>query len=140
MGDDTTILETSCKGIPIALKLFRRDPTINHTDFLKEARRLAFVEHRHLILTLGTFLERDLRIGLLLYPLAACNLETLLDELSDTGYSPHPATQLPEQFEDLKIKHGEEDPRLGAYRYLQRSYGCLSQALEYLHNRGISHG
>ena len=82
---------------------------VNHE--IANLRKLGL--HRHFVQLVGTY-EIDVNFGLLMLPIADCNLYNYLKE---------PTTATHEDF----------------VAFLQRCFGCLSSALKFMHDKGIRH-
>jgi serine/threonine protein kinase len=80
---------------------------------------LKALSHRHLVQLIGSFTD-DTYIALLQFPVASTNLASFLDQPQDSQML-------------LSIDHNE-------YRNILRSwFGCLANALAFLHGNGVRH-
>ena len=88
---------------------------------------------------LGSYVQnkQNTILGLLLHPAAACDLGFLLEELDENqtlvseSYS--------EDFKKLMDRLGFQNDIYGIRDWLHRVYGCLANAIQYLHNDDIRH-
>ncbi|KAH0543128.1 hypothetical protein FGG08_002554 [Glutinoglossum americanum] len=125
------VYEVVCKGVRLARKFTRRKEAIqNEINILRKLRGT------HIIRYIGSYTYRGW-IGILLWPVAICDLNTLLlrfesplehqskDPWRRLGFSIMEASQ------SEKLAH----PAL----FLKRNFGCLANAITYLHGNGIRH-
>lgn len=88
----------------LAIKVFRADRKQGSIELPKEVRNLKDVKHNHIVAFVGHF-ERQDQFGVILYPLAICNLAQFL----------------------------HNPPETRTRRMLLTATGCLSSAVKYLH-------
>ncbi|KAF2824320.1 kinase-like protein [Ophiobolus disseminans] len=135
------VVEATCKGVKVALKRIyhRRQIQIGQMkeiDVLKKAR------HRHIVKLVGTYTQRPY-LGLLLWPVARCDLALALECMETDGLHNQSSAQDPGFLEklserDLNIEEfrdivGVQDERIWS------SFGCLTGAVAYLHENKIRH-
>jgi serine/threonine protein kinase len=103
---------------------------------IKEVNReldvLKKLSHKHVVTLLGSYTQNNV-LGLLLYPAAVCDLGVFLDEL-DENQSTHSAA-----FEKLMDRLGFAGDVNRAKDRLNKVYGCLANAVQYLHENDIRH-
>lgn len=105
-------------------------------DIKRELDILKKVNHKHVVTLLGSFIQRNV-LGLLLHPVAVCDLGALLEELDENQQSP--STEFTEDFRKLMERLGYKDNINGIRGRLKRAYGCLANAIKYLHDNDIRH-
>ncbi|OCL02265.1 kinase-like protein [Glonium stellatum] len=117
LGFSATALVESvrCRRIRLARKTVKCGYRIKREDAIKEVEHLQRLRHYHLIQVIGTYvMGRDLAI--LLYPVADYNLESFIDSILD------------------------EQPQTGRrVASMCFFFGCLSNALQYLHSNITRH-
>src|SRR5437773_6347680 len=69
-----------CKGQPLAKKTVYSGRTLKLEDIRKEIDILTRLRHRHIVQLIGSFVQGR-TVGLLLWPVAICDLHTLLTDL-----------------------------------------------------------
>jgi serine/threonine protein kinase len=103
---------------------------------IKEVNReldvLKKLSHKHVVTLLGSYTQNNV-LGLLLYPAAVCDLGVFLEEL-DENQSTHSA-----DFEKLMDRLGFAGDANRAKDRLNKVYGCLANAVQYLHENDIRH-
>ncbi|ORY07041.1 kinase-like domain-containing protein [Clohesyomyces aquaticus] len=152
-GRDTKVIEVVCKGVNVALKRIDYSHRIkaerkSKTEDLQRIKggRLAEIgvlkklEHHHVVRLVGTY-SQDLCLGLLIWPVAQCDLAFALESIQMNGLSDD--VLLPDLQKNLKQYKldpkelraivGNEDERIWA------SFGCLATAVNYLHENNIRH-
>lgn len=119
----------------MAQKLVHQAADRDMASILKAVRKLEGIEHRHLIVTLGSFTEKR-QLRLLLYPWAVCDLGDLLEQIDQGGH------QMMDFGHQLCVisKMNSEETRSVFSTYLQQLYGCVANAVEYLHSQGVCIG
>jgi serine/threonine protein kinase len=98
----------------------------------RELDVLKKLSHKHVVTLLGSYTQNKV-LGLLLYPVAVCDLGVFLDEL-DENQSTHSA-----DFEKLMDRLGFAGDVNHAKDRLNKLYGCLANAVQYLHENDIRH-
>ncbi|KAJ9641478.1 hypothetical protein H2199_005448 [Coniosporium tulheliwenetii] len=78
-GLNGDVYETSCKGIAVAWKTIHCRCGIRPEE-RKEIEVLKKLSHKHIIKLVGTYAYRQF-LGLLLWPVATCDLATLLEDM-----------------------------------------------------------
>jgi serine/threonine protein kinase len=118
----------------------------------KDKKEIAILErlpsHQHIIQLMGTYTHRQF-LGLLLYPVAVCDLHTFFDDVEawhDTGNdSSSPDARKGELDTGQRIRLdalGYDFPMESKPQYASPIYsnlGCLISALSYLHDAKIRH-
>lgn len=116
----------------------------------KEIERIKQLDHHHIMRLVGTYTSESF-LGVLMWPVARCDLDGLMEDL-DHYLDP---TSLVEELDLQDIERGARlDVIMGdgmtssvqraaivplLQRRLLRSFGCLAVALAYLHSQGIRH-
>jgi serine/threonine protein kinase len=108
---------------------------------LREIAILKKIDGRHIIKLVGTYTHGPF-LGLLLSPVAVCDLGTFLEDVDSILH----------QSEDSEVDHQAIQQRLGglgiqgpmgiqqaALKRLKQSIGCISSAFAYLHRQSVRH-
>ncbi|KAI9703432.1 MAG: hypothetical protein M1820_005905 [Bogoriella megaspora] len=111
---------------------------------LQEIAILKKLDGRHIIKLVGTYIHGPF-LGLLLSPVAVCDLGTFLEDVdsllhrSEDAEVNHQAIQ--QRLDGLGIQSslGPMAIQEAALKRLKQSIGCISSALTYLHQRSIRH-
>lgn len=105
-------------------------------------KRLA---HQHIIKLMGTYTHGPF-LGLLLWPVAVCDLATFfedVDALNVAWMSGEPLTvedRVMRRLHALCPSTGDwSNPFLAAVQRLSHSFGCLTNAIAYIHSKRIRH-
>ena len=135
------VYETHCKGVAVAWKRRFCRRKIGDAE-KKELNILKKLQHKHIIKLVGTYSQGPI-LGLLLFPVAVCDLATFFEDV-ETLFHPLPKdAPLPERLEKLGLR---KDETLGMF--LQERFasttlasiiGCLASAIQYLHSQRIRH-
>ncbi|KAF2262316.1 kinase-like protein [Lojkania enalia] len=105
----------------LAIKVLRSKKIAPIIDLPNEFQIMRDLKHNHIVAFVGTF-SRNGQFGVLMYPLAICNLAEFLKDASEKKYSD--SRQRFDQWKSI----------------LTTAFGCLSSALIYLHmTRRIKH-
>jgi serine/threonine protein kinase len=159
-GSTSDVHETKCRGLAIAVK--RRYLThiiLDSAPFKKEMSNLERVSgHDHIVQIIGSFVHNRI-IGILLWPVAICDLRTFLNDWNElTSKRSAPGTGM-WNFEIIKNTSQDVFKRLKClnviniststgsslyefkhgYRRICEAFGCLSAALTYMHGQKIKH-
>jgi hypothetical protein len=149
--------ETKLNGIPLALK---RTYTRRLTDFqlneIKILGRISEKRHHHVVEIIGSYTHRQrngsYELGLLIWPVARCDLAAFLQDLDTmeewllrgTAESHDDISSTLDMLShllhlDLEPVSGTfvEQVHVTAVSRLTRSYGCMAEAIAYLHDHGI---
>jgi serine/threonine protein kinase len=105
-------------------------------DVKRELDILKKLSHKHVVTLLGSYTKNRI-LGLLLHPVAVCDLGLFLDELDEYQRldPPHPG----EGLEKLMDRLGFPRDVHRARERLNGVYGCLANAVQYLHEHDIRH-
>lgn len=111
-----------CRRIRLARKKIICNRRLKKEDAIVEVEHLTRLQHLHIVRVVGTYtLKRELAI--LLYPAAEWYLDKFMDELCDNVS----LTQVHES----NLEHGTQA--------LVTFFGCLSNAIEYIHFENVKH-
>ncbi|KAJ4982789.1 serine threonine kinase [Stagonosporopsis vannaccii] len=131
MGD---VYETTIQGYHVAWKRItsRRKLTSYQR---KEIEILKKLSHTHMVQLIGTYTHR-LDLGILLYPVAVCDLHTFFEDVEAhwTGAADEEQKTRLTTFNYLPLQ-GSSSRASPAYCQI----GCLISAIEYLHSQEIRH-
>lgn len=111
------VIESRATYKQYALKTIRRHIAFGTKSkeimsiFKAEMKIMKLLQHRHIVRYIGSFTDRN-DLGLLMSPVADCDLEVYLDKAHKTPEC-HPT--------------------------LRTFFGCLATALSYLHDKGVKH-
>jgi serine/threonine protein kinase len=105
-------------------------------DVKRELDILKKLSHKHVVTLLGSYTQNNI-LGLLLHPVAACDLGVFLAELDENQNLAW--TECSEDFKKWMERLGFRDDRHKMRERLTRVYGCLANAIQYLHNNDIRH-
>lgn len=137
--------ETTIQGLHIAHKkvYFRR--RISDED-KKEVEILKRLSHVHMVQLIGTYTQQKV-LGILMYPIAVCDLHTFFDDVESWTATGSEKTTIANRLSSLKSSHTERLNALG-YDFLTKTprssaslvysmVGCLISAVAYLHDQKI---
>ena len=148
-GRNGTVVEATCLGVVIAVKKIRRHRKMVAQD-INEINVLRRLSHKHIVKLIGTYGQRNL-LGILLSPVARCDLAILLDYLNAHGgplrgfqSTARREMENPERLAELNLDHKELESIIGGVgfgeaRRIWASFGCLIGATEYLHLEKVRH-
>lgn len=128
MGD---VYETMIQGYTLAWKTITCSRNLT-SNYQKEIEILKKLSHRHMIQLVGTYTFR-MDLGLLLHPVALCDLHTFFEDVE--AYWTSSAND--EQRSRLHTLDYNSTSDKAAPAYYQ--IGCLISAVEYLHSQKIRH-
>jgi serine/threonine protein kinase len=138
-----------CGKIELARKRIRVNARLQEylRDGSHETRIMRKLRHEHIVRFAGSYIQGN-TLGILVSPVAACNLGQLLH----AGVSQYPDPTDTESCRvwdllQLDSYHFEESRPDGTVRggprrghiILRRMFGCIAAALDYLHEQGIRH-
>ncbi|KAF2185816.1 kinase-like protein [Zopfia rhizophila CBS 207.26] len=140
-GVNGEVVEATCRGVKVAWKKILHRPRIPIGQ-MKEIDVLKKLKHRHIVKLVGTYTQQPY-LGLLLWPVARCDLALVLELMELDGLYNQSSAQEPGFLEkltehDLNIEElrdivGAQDKRIWS------SFGCLTRAIAYLHENNIRH-
>jgi serine/threonine protein kinase len=149
------VYETIYNGIALAWKRKFCRYRI-HRKERQEIEIIKRLDHRHIIKLVGTYTHGPF-LGLLLWPVATCDLASLIEDVDWLQKEPMERNgglvESPTVVSFSEQKH-ERDARLEALgisivpyatargmaiAYLEKSMGCIANAIAYLHRSGIKH-
>jgi serine/threonine protein kinase len=133
-GTFADVYEVKCRGLSMARKQIYCTRRMKITDVKQEIDILKKLSHKHVVTLLGSYTQSNI-LGLLLHPVAICDLGKLLDELDENQLLAHYS----EDFKKLMDRLGFRDDIHGVRNRLNRVYGCLANAIGYLHTNDIRH-
>jgi serine/threonine protein kinase len=135
-GSFGDVYETFCKNLPVARKRVHFKNQVKIKDVKKEVEILQKLSHHHIINLLGSFTQNRM-LGLLLLPVADCELGEFLEAIDQTPSDEHPNEICVILGLDAAAKHTGQplDPVLR----LRPLMGCIANAIEYLHKNRIRH-
>jgi serine/threonine protein kinase len=138
-----------CGGFGLARKRIRVGPRLQEylRDGSHETRIMHKLRHEHIVRFAGSYVQGN-TLGILVWPVAACNLGQLLR--AGVSQRPDPtdtescrvwdllqldSDQFQEFWPDGALRAGPQRGRI----MLRRMFGCIAAGLEYLHEQGIRH-
>jgi hypothetical protein len=105
----------------------------------KEIEIMKKLSHPHIIRLIGTYTHRQI-LGMLLYPVAVCDLQTFFQDLEVSISEKEIDAAQKDRLEKLGLPHeSKEDLRRSANIFLYTSIGCIISAVAYLHSENIRH-
>jgi serine/threonine protein kinase len=141
-GINGEVVEVICKGVKLALKMILHRPSIQNGQMKEEIEVLKKIKHHHIVQLVGTYTQRPY-LGLLVWPVARCDLSLILEVMDlrglcnqkssqDHGFSQKLAEHhlSMDEFQDIV---GQEEERMWSI------FGCLTAAIAYLHQNNIRH-
>ena len=140
-GMNGEVVEATCKGIKFALKkIYHRHKV--QIGQIKEIDVLKKLKHRHIVRLVGTYTQQPY-LGLLIWPVARCDLAVILEFMEMGGLYDQISAQEPRFLEKLTYHNlnieelrgivGDQDERIWS------TFGCLTRAIAYLHENKIRH-
>lgn len=155
-GVNGPVCQTVIKGVRVALKRKYYRQRVGRKD-LQEIEIIRKLKHPHIIRLAGSY-TRGQYLGILLYPVATCDLATFLEDVDFLQRlernSSYPPMESSSEFQEHMsrcaeighIKIGQRDHvttpgdvTKAARARLWESYGCIASAMLYLHNNSIRH-
>jgi serine/threonine protein kinase len=140
-GSNGEVVEATCKGVKLALKKIYHRHQIR-PEQRREIDIMQNMKHHHVVQLIGTYIQRPY-LGLLIWPVARCDLSLMLELLDMRGASIQEHGQVLESSERLLEHHlGIEDFRCIVGQDQERIwtiFGCLTSAMVYLHQNNIRH-
>jgi len=135
-GSFADVHEVKCRGVSMARKEIYCTRRMKIADVKRELDILKKLSHKHVVTLLGSYTQNNI-LGLLLHPVAACDLGVFLAELDENQNLAW--TECSEDFKKWMERLGFRDDRHKMRERLTRVYGCLANAIQYLHNNDIRH-
>jgi serine/threonine protein kinase len=148
------VYETSCNGVKLAWKRKYCRRKIGEEE-RREIEVIKKLSHRHIIRLMGTYTHGQF-LGLLLWPVATCDLASFLEDVDWLQKRVQSGEWMPLRFADWTEQTEEREARLQALgipveyvtttlardlavAFLRRTIGCMSSAVAYLHQSDIKH-
>jgi serine/threonine protein kinase len=135
-GTFADVYEVKCRGLSMARKQIYCTRRMKIADVKLEIDILKKLSHKHVVTLLGSYTQSNI-LGLLLHPVAICDLGKFLDELDENQHLAQ--ADHSEEFKKLMNCLGFQNDIRGMRDRLNRVYGCLANAIEYLHDSDIRH-
>jgi serine/threonine protein kinase len=155
-GVNGPVIQTVIKGVRVALKRIYCRQGVGQKN-LQEIEIIRKLNHPHIIQLAGSY-TRGRYLGILLYPVATCDLTTFLEDVDflqrlerKLSYSPGTFSSEYEErisrcatISRIKIRPRSRGTILGdvtnaARARIWESYGCITSAMLYLHQNSIKH-
>ncbi|KAK7180169.1 hypothetical protein DPSP01_012796 [Paraphaeosphaeria sporulosa] len=137
-GSMGSVFETSVRGFDFALKRRFCRRKIGEAE-RKEIEILKKLSHRHIIRLAGSYTHRNF-LGLLLWPVATCDLATFLEDYEAVmDNSPEDHARGERMIALSAMGDGSEVFEISANSILKCRMGCIISAVEYLHSQNIRH-
>lgn len=145
-GRNGIVFETECKGVTLAWKRRLCRYKIGPEE-RKEIEILKKLDHQHIVKLVGTYTHLNF-LGILLWPVAVCDLATYFEDLELLHH--------PEREDECRNNRHAIDERFSALGHTQYGWGypfwqieflprlaellgCLASAVEHLHSQGVRH-
>ncbi|PVH79939.1 kinase-like protein [Cadophora sp. DSE1049] len=135
-GASADVHEVVCRGVKIARKQIFCSRRMKIEDVKRELEILRKLDHKHVVTLLGSYTQRMV-LGILLFPAAVCDLGVYLDELDEDLRSGNP--NLGETMSKICERLEIPENLYHAKERLNRIYGCLANAVQYLHDNDVRH-
>lgn len=138
-GTFADVYEVKCRGLKMARKQIYCTRRMKIADMKRELDILKKLSHEHVVTLLGSYIQNKQNsvLGLLLHPVAVCDLGMFLEELDENQTLP--SADFSEDFKKMMDRLGFRDDIHGMRERLGRVYGCLANAICYLHDNDIRH-
>jgi len=155
-GVNGPVIQTVIKGVRVALKRIYCRQRVKQKD-LQEIEIIRKLKHPHIIQLVGSY-TRGHYLGILLYPVATCDLATFLEDIDFLQilgkYLSDPPRNSSSEIKErmsrcatisrFKIDQQDYFTTLSgvtnaARARLWESYGCITSAMLYLHKNSIRH-
>jgi len=152
-GMNGGVYKTSCNGVELAWKRKYCRRRIGERE-MREIEIIKKLSHRHIIRLMGTYTHGPF-LGLLLWPVATCDLATLLEDVDwlfkresvENGDLPELSKRRAEPDADRETRlralgvltqdrEIDSDP---ARHLLKQTIGCIASAVAYLHASNVKH-
>lgn len=105
---------------------------------MKEIRILEKVKHAHIVQLIGTYIQGRY-LGLLLWPVAICDLHTFFEDVEAYWSKDVDDSQIA-RLKDLAYFTDEEQSKLSNKAWpIYSQMGCLISVIAYLHSQKIRH-
>ncbi len=139
-GAYADVHEVFCRDVRIARKQIHYGRRMKIEDVKRELDILKKINHKHVVTLLGSYTQYRV-LGILLYPAAACDLTIFLDELDEAQRGKKEGEVAFEGIFGLLDRLGiPQDGTLSpALARLKSTYGCIANAIDYLHKNDIRH-
>lgn len=124
MSLTATVDKVRCRRIMLARKTMTCGRRLSIQDALVEVEHLQKLRHAHIVQLVGSYLQGK-KFAVLIYPVADCDLGNFLEEVSSSVV-------------DSRVMKIEYHSKL-AIMSLWNFFGCLSEALLYIHSWATKH-
>lgn len=149
------VYETTCNGVALAWKRKYCSRRVGHRE-RREIEIIKRLEHNHIVRLVGTYIHGPF-LGLLLWPVATCDLANLIEDIdwlqkpsqsedqmqvddNTTEDTPEQISERQSRLQALGFSTASlESARIDANAYLEKTFGCISSAVAYLHKQEIKH-
>ncbi|KAI9718780.1 MAG: hypothetical protein M1812_003954 [Candelaria pacifica] len=136
-GASADVHEVTCQGVVLARKQIYCSRKMKLADLRNEIDILRRVNHMHIISLVGSYTQGRI-LGLLLWPVAICELYTFMEDYEEAR-SGQWTSELWPQF-GICVDTMEPDVLISDLRQrLASSFGCLASGIDHLHRNDIRH-
>jgi serine/threonine protein kinase len=105
----------------------------------KEIEILKKLSHHHMVRLAGSYTHRQF-LGLLLHPVAICDLHTFFEDFETVCTGKEPKANQQDRLRALRLPYGSPSScHEAGKRYIFSKIGCITSAIEYLHSQKIQH-
>jgi serine/threonine protein kinase len=127
LGHSQTAIVDSvmCRRIRLARKKIICNRRLKKEDAITEVEHLLRLQHAHIVRIVGTYTVRK-DLAILLYPAAEMDLDTYMDGVLDDYHTSAPLV-------------AQETFSKSATRTIKTFFGCLSNAIAFIHGRNVKH-
>ncbi|KAI9762431.1 MAG: hypothetical protein M4579_000407 [Chaenotheca gracillima] len=134
-GATADVHEIVCNGVTLARKKIYCSREVRLESVKGELKVLSRLHHLHVISLIGSYTQGKI-LGLLLWPVAVCDLSTFMDMTDTLGSSSREG--LWERF-GISDSTSDDKVRDFAGKKFQALFGCTASAINYLHANKIRH-
>ncbi|KAF3032500.1 hypothetical protein E8E12_003714 [Didymella heteroderae] len=135
-GSDAIVYETTIHQTRVAWKqISRRRRPKSNANIRQEIEILKKLSHQHLVRLIGSYTHKG-SVGLLLYPVAVCDLESFFDD-AEAYWQDNAA-----DYQDTRLRqlgYSAKSPAKHKAWPIYSQIGCLLSAVAYLHSQSIRH-
>lgn len=136
-GLNGEVVQVTCKGMDLAMKRIRQRRHLSNVQ-VGEIEVLKSLSHRHIVQIVGTFYQAP-HIGLLMWPVATCDLATVLEIMDVTSRAKDDEHVRPMLEDMLSANHLTGDHAEDLMVQASNIFGCLTSAVAYLHRNNVRH-
>ncbi|KAL3421746.1 Mitogen-activated protein kinase kinase kinase YODA [Phlyctema vagabunda] len=146
-GSYGVVERITCGTVTLARKHVKPKRRIGLTieKLREEANVMDRLDHKHILKLIGTYTSGKSNLYLLLYPAAVCDLHRFLEDLEENCADEEDALERLRLLgltaeSNTTIANHRTGPKNATPRgFLQQTMGCITEALIYVHQKGVRH-